>query len=367
MKTISHKIVISGGGTGGHVFSAIAIAEDFRNRFPDAEFLFIGAKNKMEMQKIPQEGFPIKGIWISGINRLNMKENLLLPVKLISSLWDCYHILKNFKPTLTIGTGGFASGPSLWVADFLGGPIFLQEQNSFPGITNKLLSKKAKKIFVAYESMDNFFPKEKIHFSGNPLRKSLFENLISKEEAKKQLGLNPNKKCILSIGGSLGSHTINQFWEKNISNLPLQEVELLWQTGDLELSKYKKKFINDSIKLVGFITNMSVAYSAVDFIIARAGGITISELCCVGKPTILIPFPFAADDHQNKNADYLINKNAIIKVLDKNVNKELLNTLLRLMQNTEKQSQLTKNLTQLATNNASKEIVDEILNCLDKH
>lgn len=365
---ILHKIIISGGGTGGHIFPSIAIAEEFHTRFPDTDFLFIGAKNKIEMKKVPQAGFPIKGIWISGINRSSIKKNLLFPFKLISSLWNCYQIINKFKPTIAIGTGGFVSGPILWMADLFSVPIFIQEQNSFPGITNKLLSKKAKKIFVAYDSIQKFLPKEKIFLSGNPIRKSLSVNLISNKEAKKQLGLNLNKKCILSLGGSMGSSTINQFWEYNAEKLPLQEVELIWQTGSKDYHRYKKKFINNSIKVIEFITNMSIAYSASNFIISRAGAVTISELCSVGKPSILIPYPFATNDHQNKNAEYIMKKNAAIKILDKNINKELFHELLKLIYDEKKQYQLSKNLKKLEKNNASKKIVDEILKYfLDKN
>lgn len=368
MKSIKlDRVLISGGGTGGHIFSAIAIAEEFYNHFQNINFLFIGSKNKMEMKKVPAAGFIIKGIWISGINRFDMTKNLLLPLKLIISLWSCYRIIKEFNPTLIIGTGGFVSGPVLMIANFLNIPIFLQEQNSFPGITNKFFAKKAKKIFVAYEMMEKFFPKEKIFISGNPVRLSFIKNLISKKDGKIKLGLDPNKKCILSIGGSLGSHTMNKFWKKNINNLPLAEVELLWQTGSLEFIECKKKIINSSVKIIDFIDNISVAYSAADFIISRSGAVTISELCIVGKPIILIPFPFSAENHQNKNADYLVSKNAAIKVLDKNVEEQLLKIVLSLLQDKKKQDQLVRNLKNLQKINASKKIVYEILNCLENN
>lgn len=361
----NYKILISGGGTGGHIFSAIAIAEEFYNKLPNVEFLFIGAKNKMEMTKVPEAGFAIKGIGISGINRnrFNIKDNFFFPFQLISSLWECYKIIKEFNPNLAIGTGGFVSGPPLLIANWLKIPIFIQEQNSIPGITNKLLSKKAKKIFVAYESMESFFPINKICYLGNPIRTSLINSFISQKRAKLALGLNLNKKCIFSIGGSLGSYTLNRFWEKNLKKISLEKIEIIWQTGLINFLKYKK-FINSSIKIIDFATNISLFYSAADIIISRSGAIAISELCCVSKPVILIPFHLSAEDHQNKNADYLVSKNAAIKILDSNVDKELLNQLLDLIQDQNKQYQLKKNLKKLAKHNASQDIVNTIIKFL---
>lgn len=361
--TSNYKILISGGGTGGHIFSAIAIAEEFYHYLPNVEFLFIGAKNKMEMQKIPEAGFSIKGIGISGINRSSIKNNFFLPFQLISSLWECYKIIKEFKPNLAIGTGGFVSGPTLLMANWLRIPIFIQEQNSIPGITNKLLSKKAEKIFVAYESMEKFFPMNRIYLSGNPIRKSLINSFISQKQAKIKLGLNVNKKCIFSIGGSLGSYTLNTFWEKNLQKIPLDKIDIIWQTGLIDFYKYKK-FMDNSIKIIDFITNISLFYSAADLIISRSGAIAISELCFFAKPIILIPFPFSSEDHQGKNADYLVSKNAAIKILDCNVEKELLHKLFDLMQNTNKQYELKKNLKKLAKYDASKNIVNEIIKFL---
>lgn len=363
---ISHRILISGGGTGGHVFSAIAIAEEFKYYFPTTKFLFIGAKNKLEIKKVPESGFDIKSIWISGIDRKNIINNLLFPMKLFISLFQCYKIIKKFNPTLAIGTGGFVSGPSLYVANLLKIPIFLQEQNSYPGITNKFLSKKAKKIFVAYEAMDKFFPKEKIYYSGNPIRRSFLNKLVDNKYAKKKLNLNLNKTCILSIGGSLGSETINNFWKKNIKNIPLDKIDLIWQTGSLNFKKYQKLNFNKSIKIIEFIDNISLAYSAADIIISRAGAITISELSIIGKPSILIPFPLATDNHQNINTNYLIKKNAIIKILDHDVNDKLLNQILKLIKNINKQKKISKNLKKLAKINANKEIVNKIIESLIK-
>lgn len=361
--TSNYRILISGGGTGGHIFTAIAIAEEFYNRLPNVEFLFIGAKNKMEMQKVPEAGYNIKGIDISGINRSNIRSNLFLPFQLISSLWQSYKIIKQFKPNLAVGTGGFVSGPTLFMASYLRIPIFIQEQNSFPGITNRLLSKIAKKIFVAYESMDKFFPINKICFSGNPIRKSLINCSIPQKQAKIQFGLSLKKKCILSIGGSLGSYRLNTFWERNLEKIPLDKIDIIWQTGVIDFYKYKK-FMSNSIKVVDFLNNIALAYSASDFIISRSGAIAISELCYVAKPIILIPLESSSEDHQNKNADYLVAKNAAIKVLDHNVNKELFIHLFNLIQDEKKQYELKKNLKKLAKNNASQHIVNEIIKFL---
>ncbi|MCB9202300.1 MAG: undecaprenyldiphospho-muramoylpentapeptide beta-N-acetylglucosaminyltransferase [Flavobacteriales bacterium] len=359
--TTSHKILISGGGTGGHIFPAIAIADELKSRFPDAEFLFIGAKDKMEMQKVPQAGYKIEGLWISGINRSNMKQNLVFPFKLISSVWNSYKIIKKFKPTMAIGTGGFASGPALWTAHNLGVPIFLQEQNSFPGITNKFLSKNAKAVCVAYENMDNFFGKSKTHITGNPIRQSIIDSNIDSKEAKGQLNLDENKLCVLSIGGSLGSRKMNQFWEKNLAEITKQNAQVVWQTGKLEFEKYKSFNDNSNALVTEFLQDMSLAYSAADVIISRAGAIAISELCSVGKPTILIPYPFAAEDHQTKNANYLVEKNASIKVSDKEVPTRLVNEITELISNEGKRKLLSENLKNQAKINATKDIVDIIL------
>lgn len=358
-----YRILISGGGTGGHIFSAIAIAEEFYHRVPNVECLFIGAKNKMEMKKIPEAGFKIQGIKIEGLDRCSIRNNLFFPFQLIGSLWQSYKIIKKFKPHLAIGTGGFVSGPSLFMASLLRIPIFIQEQNACPGITNKLLSNKAKKIFVAYESMEKFFPIKKIFFSGNPIRKSLINAFVSQQQAKIHFGLSLKKKCILSIGGSLGSYTLNQFWEMNLNRIPLDKINIIWQTGVIDFDNYKK-FISPSVKVVDFLHNISLAYSAADFIISRSGAIAISELCYVAKPIILVPFKFSANDHQNKNADYLVSKNAAIKILDDNVHKELFMTLFDLIQDKYKQDQLTNNLKKLVKNNATSNIVNEIMKFL---
>lgn len=360
----SPKFIISGGGTGGHIFPAIAIADELRLRFPNAEFLFIGAKDKMEMEKVPQSGYNIEGLWISGISRSSLLSNLKFPFKLISSLHKSRKIIKEFQPDAAIGTGGFASGPALYTASKMSIPIFIQEQNSFPGITNKKLCHKAEVVYVAYEGMEKFFPKEKIYITGNPVRKSLFEKTISQEEAKKELGLNTSKLTILSIGGSLGSRTINNFWKQNAENIINSEkTQLIWQTGKLDYPELTKNhaYKNADIYILEFIKDMATAYAASDIIISRAGAIAISELCLAGKPVLLIPFPYAAEDHQTKNAQQLVNHKAALMVKDAEVSDKLLPELLKLIQNSELRETMKQNILKLAKPNATQNIVDHII------
>lgn len=359
----SPKFLISGGGTGGHIFPAIAIADEIKRRIPHAEFLFIGAQDKMEMEKVPQAGYKIEGLWISGLSRSSLLANLSFPIKLISSLIKAKKIIRTFKPDAAIGTGGFASGPALFTAINAGVPIFLQEQNSFAGITNKKLAAKSKRIFVAYEGMDKFFPINRICLTGNPVRKSLFTNKISQKEAKEKLGLNTEKLTILSIGGSLGSRTINNFWKQKANEVINLGAQILWQVGKSDFSSLdiENNFNNKEIHCTEFIKEMEIAYAAADIIVSRAGAIAISELCLAGKPTILIPFPYAADDHQTKNAEQLVKKEAAIKVNDRHVSQELLPKIENLINNQELRESLSLNIRKLAKPNATEEIVDQIL------
>ncbi|MDR3272762.1 MAG: undecaprenyldiphospho-muramoylpentapeptide beta-N-acetylglucosaminyltransferase [Flavobacteriaceae bacterium] len=363
----SLKFLISGGGTGGHIFPAIAIADEIKRRIPNAEFLFVGAKDKMEMEKVPQAGYRIEGLWISGISRSSIFANLKFPFKLISSLWKSRKIIKNFHPDTAIGTGGFASGAALLVASQFGIPTFIQEQNSFPGITNKRLSRKSSDIFVAYDGMEKYFPKEKIRVTGNPVRKSLFENPISQKEAKKLLGLNPDKVTVFSVGGSLGSRTLNNFWKKNAPTLADAGVQVFWQTGKLDYQNILKEenLTNQNIVIEEFIKNMATAYAAADIIISRAGAIAISELCLAGKAVILVPFPFAAEDHQTKNAQQLVNHGAAVMVKDSEVENQLLSEIQNLIKTEEKRKLLGANILKMAKPDAAEEIVDTILKRLN--
>ena len=302
-----YKFILSGGGTGGHIYPAIAIANELKLQFPDAEFLFVGARDKMEMQKVPQAGYEIKGLWIAGLQRKLTLQNLMFPLKLATSLLESRRIIKQFKPNVVIGTGGFASGPLLQAAGSAGIPTVVQEQNSFPGITNKLLSKKANAICVAYENLERFFPKEKIVLTGNPVRQDLIDIDSKRDEAIAFYGLDPNKKTLLVLGGSLGARRINQLIEKELQNILSQDVQIIWQCGKLYFEDYKK-YNQQNVRVVDFIERMDFVYAAADVIISRAGASSVSELCIVGKPVIFIPSPNVAEDHQTKMRTQLLMK-----------------------------------------------------------
>lgn len=362
---ISPRIIVSGGGTGGHIYPAIAIADEIKRRLPEADILFVGAEGKMEMEKVPQAGYPIKGLPIVGFDRGNLLKNISFPIKLLKSLNQATQIIKEFRPDIAIGTGGFASGPLLQKASKLGVPIIIQEQNSFPGVTNKILSKSAAAICVAYDNIPQF-PAEKTHYTGNPIRTELFQNLPSREEALKSFGLDPSKKVVLSVGGSLGSRTINNAWTASVKDFSEQNVQLIWQTGKLEYEKIKNSVDENlsGIHITEFIYNMKEAYAAADVIVSRAGAMAISELCLIGKPVILLPFPFAAEDHQTKNAQSLVEKNAALMLTDQQAPDLLAQTTLNLVKDETKQKTLADNILKLGKPYATKEIVDIILNQL---
>ncbi len=308
------KFIISGGGTGGHIYPALAIAGEIKKRFPDAEILFVGASDRMEMQKVPQAGFPIEGLWISGLQRKLTIDNLMFPFKLISSLWKARKIIKKFRPDVVIGTGGYASAPTLKVAQWLGIPTVIQEQNSHAGVTNKWVCQKAKKICVAYDNMEKFFPKEKIVKTGNPVRSDLLNITVNRDETASFFGLNSNKKTLLVLGGSLGARRINQLVEKNLSLFEKLDVQVLWQCGKLYYEEYKK-YDSTNVKVLQFIDRMDFAYNLADLIISRAGASSVSELCIVGKPVVFIPSPNVAEDHQTKNAQAIADKNGAVSSL----------------------------------------------------
>ncbi len=364
---ISPKIIISGGGTGGHIYPAIAIADEIMRRLPGAEILFVGALGKMEMEKVPKAGYKIKGLPIAGINRGNLFANFSFPFKLFKSLNMAARTVREFTPDVAVGTGGFASGPVLKRASNKGVPIVIQEQNSFPGITNKLLAKDAVAICTAYERIPQF-PIEKVHYTGNPIRPELFQNLPERNSAVSSFGLDPRKKVILSVGGSQGSRTLNNAWLAGLAKLKENDVQLIWQTGKLEFEKIKNQTENDlsGIHLSEFFYNMQDAYAAADIIVSRAGAMAISELCLIGKPVILVPFPFAAEDHQTKNARALVDKSAAIMVPDSRVPDELLKTVLDLSGDEQKQQVLSENIKKLGKPDATKEIVDIILNLIEE-
>ena len=372
-----YKFILSGGGTGGHIYPAIAIANELQSRFPDAEFLFVGAKDKMEMQKVPQAGYKINGLWISGLQRRLTFDNALFPIKLLSSLLNSRTIIRQFKPDVVIGTGGFASGPLLQVAALAGIPTVIQEQNSFPGITNKLLSKKANKICVAYENLERFFPKEKMILTGNPVRQDLIGIESKREEGIHYFNLDPNKKTVLVLGGSLGARRVNQLIEKELVSMLAQNVQIIWQCGKLYLEDYKKynspviseEGTNSSkpfcdIQVVAFIERMDLVYAAADIVISRAGASSVSELCIVGKPVIFIPSPNVAEDHQTKNAKAIVDKKGAILLKEVDIDVQFGPVFEALLNDEEKQNQLSKNIKALALPKATKQIVDEIVKLL---
>ncbi|MDP2541657.1 undecaprenyldiphospho-muramoylpentapeptide beta-N-acetylglucosaminyltransferase [Tenacibaculum discolor] len=355
----SINIIISGGGTGGHIYPAIAIANEIKVRYPEANILFVGAKDKMEMEKVPQAGYEIKGLWISGIQRKLTLKNLMFPFKLVSSLWKAYRIIRKFKPDVAVGTGGFASGPTLMVANRKGIPTLIQEQNSYPGITNRLLGKKAQKICVAYDNLERFFSEEKIIKTGNPVRQDLLFIHTKIEEGKEFFELDTSKKTILILGGSLGARKINQLVEANLDFFKKQGVQLIWQCGKLYFEEYKKYDELENVQVHQFLNRMDLAYAAADFIVSRAGASSVSELCIVGKPTIFIPSPNVAEDHQTKNAKSIADKHGALVVKENELDTfpVVLETLLK---DKGKQESLSENINELALPNATSNIVNEI-------
>ena len=362
------KVLMSGGGTGGHIFPAVAIAQEIQKRFPDAEFLFMGANGKMEMEKVPQAGFKIEGLNIAGFDRGNLLANINLPFKVISSLLKARKIIKEFQPDFAVGTGGFASGPALFIAARMGIPTFIQEQNSIPGKTNIFNAKKAKTVFTAYPNMEKFFNGTKTLFLGNPIRKNIITDLIDSDLAKEKIGLEKGKLTILSVGGSLGSRTLNNGWKENLNNVLEKDYQLIWQTGKLDyknILEETKDIHSRNIQIVEFIKNMEIAYSAADVIVSRAGAIAISELAIAKKPVLLVPFPFAAEDHQTKNAQTLVEKNAAKMVKDTEMKDKFWNTLSEICENEDLRTEMAQNLEFFSKPKATEEIVNEIFKNLN--
>ena len=358
------KIILSGGGTGGHIFPAVAIANEIKKIVPTAEILFVGALGRMEMEKVPAAGYKIIGLWISGLQRKLTLSNLSFPLKVISSLIKAKKILNEFKPNVVVGTGGYASGPLLRAATSKGIPALIQEQNSYPGITNKILSKKVNTICVGYEGMEKYFPKEKIVLTGNPIRQDISDIEQKREEGVKFFGLDGNKKIILVVGGSLGAKGINEAIGPGLQQLADNNIQLIWQTGTtyFETAKVQTaKFTNENIKAVDFINQMDLAYAIADCVISRAGAGAVSELCIVKKPSILVPLPTAAEDHQTKNAMALVNKQAAILVKDIEAKEKLIKEAVALMKDIEKQKQLINNIGALALHNSANLIAKEVL------
>lgn len=363
------KVIISGGGTGGHIFPAIAIANAIKERYPQSDVLFVGANDRMEMQKVPEAGYEIVGLDVAGFNRKQLWKNVSVLWRVYKSMRLAKQIIKKFHPDIAIGVGGYASGPTLQKAASLGIPTLLQEQNSYAGITNKLLAKKAKTICVAYEGMEAFFPKEKIVMTGNPCRQDLLNESITREEAAAHFNLDPKKKTILVIGGSLGSRTINQSMFNGLEQFGENDIQVIWQCGagylfDLNIEMTHKKKISTA-RIVDFISRMDYAYKAADLVISRAGASSISELCLLGKPTILIPSPNVAEDHQTQNALALVKKNAAILIADKDADAQLIGTSIETILSDSKLKTLSANISKLAQHNSANRIVDEAVKIIE--
>lgn len=365
-----YRIIISGGGTGGHIFPAISIANTFRKRFPDAEILFVGAEDRMEMEKVPAAGYEIVGLPVSGFDRKHLLSNIKVLCKLTKSICLAYKTIRGFKPDIAVGVGGYASGPTLRMSGWLGIPTLIQEQNSYAGVTNKLLAKTARKICVAYEGMERFFPAEKIVVTGNPVRKDLEEALEKRKEAIEFFGLDPQKKTILIVGGSLGARTINRSIIDGLDRIfAVPDVQIIWQTGKYylaDVTKHLKAYRGMQVYYSDFITRMDFAYSAADLVISRAGASSISELCLLGKPVVLVPSPNVAEDHQTKNAKALVDKDAAIMIADKDAAGQLVPVALEVVQDASRLQHLSRNIVGLAQHHSAERIVDEIERIINK-
>lgn len=357
------RVILSGGGTGGHIFPALAIANEIKRRNPEVEILFVGALGKMEMEKIPAAGYKIVGLPITGFQRKLTYSNFVLPFKLLKSMFEAYQILRKFKPEVVVGVGGYASGPTLKAATSLGIPTLVQEQNSFPGKTNKILANKVSVICTAYEGLEKFFPKEKIVLTGNPVRSEVTQIEGKRAEAETLFGLDSSKKTILVVGGSLGAKTLNDSILAGISEFQKNDIQVIWQSGKnayVMMKTILEKTTKEGIFLHEFIQRMDLAYAAADVIISRAGAIAVSELCLIKKPTILVPSPNVAEDHQTKNAMALVNKKAAILVKDSEARESLVSKSLDLLKNEQQSQELSIAIAALAKPNACSEIVDEL-------
>ena len=365
------RVIISGGGTGGHIFPAIAIANAIKAKHPEAKILFVGAEGRMEMQRVPTAGYEIKGLPVCGFDRKNLLKNIVVLYKLAKSQLKARKIIKEFKPQVAVGVGGYASGPTLKVAGMMGIPTLIQEQNSYAGVTNKLLAKKAKKICVAYEGMERFFEKDKIILTGNPVRQGLLENKTDKQEALKSFNLNADRKTILIVGGSLGARTINQSVLANIELIRNSNIQFIWQTGKIYFEQAKAAIEKEGelpmLYVTDFISKMENAYSVADLVISRAGAGSISEFCLLGKPVILVPSPNVAEDHQTKNAMALVKKNAAICIKDNEAVENLIRTAVEIVKDDNKLNELSKNIVTLAHNNSANIIAEEVFKLADNY
>jgi UDP-N-acetylglucosamine--N-acetylmuramyl-(pentapeptide) pyrophosphoryl-undecaprenol N-acetylglucosamine transferase len=358
------RVIISGGGTGGHIFPAVSIANAVKDLRPDAKILFVGALGRMEMQRVPAAGYDIKGLPIQGFDRKNLLKNVKVLYKIWKSQRMARQIIKEFRPQVAVGVGGYASGPTLNMAAAQGIPCLLQEQNSYAGVTNKLLAKKAAKICVAYEGMERFFPAEKIMLTGNPVRQQLLESTVTREAAVRSFGLDPEKKTILLVGGSLGARTINESVLQHLDLIKNGDVQFIWQTGKFysaEIAERLKGHEMPQLKVLDFISDMAAAYKAADLVISRAGASSVSEFCLLGKPVILVPSPNVAEDHQTKNALALVHRDAALYVKDVEAKEKLLPLAIATVHDDAKLESLSKNVLKLALPDSARIIAQEVI------
>lgn len=365
------RIIISGGGTGGHIFPAISIANAIKEMLPDTEILFVGAEGRMEMHRVPAAGYPIKGLPVAGFDRKNIFKNIPVLIKLFKSQRMARQIIKSFRPHAAVGVGGYASGPTLKVAGSMGIPTLLQEQNSYAGVTNKLLAKQARKICVAYEGMERFFDKDKIILTGNPVRQGLLNQKISKEDAIRSFNLDPQKKTVLILGGSLGARTINQCLMENLDKVKKSGIQFIWQTGKIYIDEARSVVVQAGelpmLHVTDFISDMATAYRAADLVISRAGAGSISEFCLLGKPVILVPSPNVAEDHQTKNALALVNKNAALYVKDADAKNALIAKAIETVNHPELLKNLSTNISKLAFTDSANVIAKEVIKLAEQY
>lgn len=375
------RVIVSGGGTGGHIFPAISIANAIRQLRPEAKILFVGAEGRMEMQRVPDAGYEIIGLPVAGFDRKRLWRNVSVLIKLIRSQWKARKIIKKFKPQVAVGVGGYASGPTLKMAATMGIPTLIQEQNSYAGVTNKLLAKQAKKICVAYEGMDRFFPQEKIILTGNPVRQTLVTEQVSRENAAKHFGLDPNRKTVLIIGGSLGARTLNETMIANLNMIQAHpEVQFIWQVGKIYIDQVKEALRAYSGELVcnshiatmpnlyvnDFIKHMEYAYGIADLVVSRAGAGSISEFCLLGKPVILVPSPNVAEDHQTQNALALVRRDAALYVKDAEAKEQLVELAIETVKDNDKLQALSRNILEMALPDSAEIIAKEVLRLADE-
>ena len=365
------RIIISGGGTGGHIFPAVSIANAIKEMLPDTEILFVGAEGRMEMHRVPAAGYPIKGLPVAGFDRKNIFKNIPVLIKLFKIQRMARQIIKSFRPHAAVGVGGYASGPTLKVAGSMGIPTLLQEQNSYAGVTNKLLAKQARKICVAYEGMERFFDKDKIILTGNPVRQGLLNQKISKEDAIRSFNLDPQKKTVLILGGSLGARTINQCLMENLDKVKKSGIQFIWQTGKIYIDEARSVVAQAGelpmLHVTDFISDMATAYRAADLVISRAGAGSISEFCLLGKPVILVPSPNVAEDHQTKNALALVNKNAALYVKDADAKNALIAKAIETVNHPELLKNLSTNISKLAFTDSANVIAKEVIKLAEQY